>query len=104
MQGFIGSCNRFKELEDPTADIDIVEVENVDQRSPELFVRRAIRNTHLDFNRNTVHSFADARFSIIPHDCPTGSNQFQKEEIEDIFSPVVGTRRNDFDFSEAKQS
>lgn len=67
-------------------------------------MRRAIRDTNLAFNRNTVHSFGDPRFSIIPHDIPSGHAQFQKEEIEDIFSPVVSTRKNDFDFSEFKQS
>ena len=55
MQGFIGQCKRF----DPSnlegnVDIDISKIENLDERSSDLFVRRAIRETNLNFTRNNI--------------------------------------------------
>lgn len=42
---------------DRTEVIDMQEIDNIEQRSPDMFVKRAIRNTRLDFNRD-LGSFA----------------------------------------------
>lgn len=54
-------------FEDHQAKIDVVELENINQASPTVMVKRAIRDAGLDFNRNSVTNFAEQRFSIIPH-------------------------------------
>ena len=44
--------------------VDIMDIDNMDQKSPELFMKRAIRNARLDVEPKGM---AELRFSIIPH-------------------------------------
>jgi hypothetical protein len=47
--------------------VDIVDIDNMDQKSPEMFMKRAIRNARLDLE---LPRMSELRFSIIPHQCP----------------------------------
>lgn len=47
--------------------MDIVDIDNMDQKSPEMFMKRAIRNARLDLE---LPRMSELRFSIIPHQCP----------------------------------
>jgi hypothetical protein len=44
--------------------VDIMDIDNMDQKSPEMFMKRAIRNARLEVEKPGV---SELHFSIIPH-------------------------------------